>query len=657
MQLWLLIILSQLVAILPTIAQPPPIFELETSHLEKYLNEIDAELNQLAHTSLRSGIGAIGYRSARYTTPDHKEWIEIKLDKDYSVDEIILVPNIYRDSSDRFHSDGFPTEFRIITGNSTSKSSNILGEFSSTTDIPQSIAPYVIATGGIKVSWIRIEATRLSLRAFDKHFNKHYIFQLAEVLAFSGEKNVALHQSVKASSEHPESNTIAWSPDYLLDGHTPYTMSAAKGNQSVAYISKSQQFPVLTIDLEAVVPIDRIHLHRLEQNDTVPQAYAGDLGIPKHLKIEGANQPDFSDAVVMLDVMTTDINNTGPIMMWNIPETTCRYIRLREMDSTDAFQIGFAEIELFSKDHNVARGKRISGSDKASMHRKLEALTDGHNLYGEILSIRSWLNQLARRHDLEVERLAVIKEITLRNDFQKTRLLWISWVAAGLLLGTMILLWFQYMTRQRVIIRTRERIAANLHDELGANLYAIGLLGDYAKNIIRRKSVSNEWAELNEVIDEVRKLTEETGQTARYCTNILETKEIHSNLVEEMKQVTSRILADLDYKISFPKESNLVQLKPRRRIDLYLFYKECLTNIIRHSGATTVSASLTTARNEIRLIVCDNGHGLQNIQIPESLQRRAKMLGGNVHTKISDTGGTQIKLNIRVTRGPLFKRK
>ncbi|BDS05856.1 hypothetical protein NT6N_08960 [Oceaniferula spumae] len=627
--------------------------QLKQTELEQRLKIIDAELSQLARTSLRGGVGSIGFRSIRHKTSDNTEWVEIDFGKEYSLDEIILVPTIHRDPQKGFQADGFPDRFQIIYGTSNNKTGSILGEFNATSDSASGIAPYVVACHGVKASWIRIEATSLTQRAFDKH----YVFQLSEVLVFSGEKNVALRQPVKASSDHPESLTGAWDNQFLVDGHTPYLMNAAQGLHSVAYISDLKQSPILTIDLEKAAPITSLHLHAVEQSDTVPQAYAGDLGIPHHLRIEGANLPDFSDAVILLESQAENINDTGPIMMWNIPETTCRYVRLSEIDPSDTFRIGFAEIELFSNNHNVAHGKTVSTTGTTTPNRSLSALTDGCNLYGEILPIRTWLKQLARRQALEAERPLVMNELSLRYARQKTTLRRISWFAAILLLATVIVIWLEQIARQRAIARTRERIAANLHDELGANLHAIGLLGDFAKKIVARKNATDEWAELTDVIDEVRALTEETGETARYCTNMLETKEIHANLVTEMKRTTNRLLADLEHETSFPSdETSLHQLKPRRRIDLYLFYKECLTNIIRHSGATSVKTNLTATDKAITLTVSDNGMGLPGTKVPESLRRRARQLSGIVVAEALDTGGTQITLEFRPRRRFGFNR-
>lgn len=638
-------------------AEAEDLNDLTITELEQRLTEIDTELNLLAHTSLRTGVGSIGYRTRSHESAHHTEWIQIELNTEYELDEIILVPNVYRDSQKGFQADGFPAEFRILTGTTNDQTGILLGEFKSENGNTQGIAPRVIIATGVKASWIRIEATRLSHRSFDKHLNKHYILQLAEILIFSGEKNVALHQPVTASSGEPEFDVSPWKARYLVDGHTPYLMDAAQGLQSVAYISQPNQPPILTIDLEAEVPVSRIHLHALEQSDTVPQAYAGNLGIPHHLKIEGAKSADFSDAVTLVETKIENIHDAGPIMMWNVPETSCRYIRISEVNPTTSFRIGFAEIELFANSQNIALGKRVSGPSVSSLHRTFEALTDGHNLYGKILSARSWMKQLARRDDLESERTQVVKELALRYEHQKNSLRLITLIAAILLLGTVALVCFQYIMRQRAITRTRERIAANLHDELGANLHAIGLLGDFAKKIVIRKNATSEWDELNEVIDEVRQLTEETGETARYCTNMLETKEIHANLIVELKRATERMLTDLEYEATFPDDHHLNKLKPRRRIDLYLFYKECLTNILRHSGATRVTAELRATDKHITLIVSDNGRGIHDTNKPASLRRRAKMLGGSVHVKNLETGGAQISLQLQLSRTRLFNKK
>ena len=120
-----------------------------------------------------------------------------------------------------------------------------------------------------------------------------------------------------------------------------------------------------------------------------------------------------------------------------------------------------------------------------------------------------------------------------------------------------------------------------------------------------------------------------------------------------MQRASMRITANLEHEISIEGEVYLGQLKPRTRVDLFLFYKECLVNISRHSGATQFSTRLTAGPRDIHLIVSDNGRGISETQgngIPSSLKRRARLLGANVNVARPASGGTSIELHLRTRR-------
>jgi signal transduction histidine kinase len=616
--------------------------------LEQRLKEIDAQLATLANYSLGSGIGAIGYRSSSCPDENHPEWVEIDFGQSVPLDEVVLVPAIRRDAEMGFQADAFPMAFRLVAGNGADRTGGrVVAEYDAGSGILPRIAPLTIALDGGPAAWIRLETRQLSPRAFD---GRHAL-QLAEILAFSGERNVALRRPA-ATSPNTDSST-AWGKKYLVDGVMPYLMDAAHGKQSVAYLNTDQQgeHPSLVIDLQERLPVSRIHLHAVDQSDTLPQAYAGDIGIPRRLLVEGADRADFSDAQTLLDLNMETIYDMGPIMMWSFPETRCRYIRLTSTEPSDASlygeshpRFGFAEIEVFSHDRNVALGKPASASySKSPQLRPLANLTDGRNMYGNILPIRDWLSQLALRHELESERPRVVAELNHGYAHQKATLRRMGWLAALLATGTAIIVLIDRIIRQRAIFRTREQIAADLHDELGANIHAIGLLGDLAQ------AAKQSPEKLDKLLQRMRALTERTGAAARYCTNLLEAEGLYEDLVEDMRRSSARIAADLSHSIAFEGEEMLRRLKPRKRIDLFLFYKECLINIIRHSGATEVSARLKADSRQLELVITDNGHGL-NGEVPESLKRRARLLGAQVASGKSESGGTRISLRLKLKK-------
>ena len=103
---------------------------------------------------------------------------------------------------------------------------------------------------------MRVEATRLSQRLNDKS----HALQLAELLVFSGEENVALQGKVTSSSVSNQEGGQRHQSD-LVDGYLPYVMNAP-GEKKIAFFShlESGKEGSLTIDLGASLPISQILL-------------------------------------------------------------------------------------------------------------------------------------------------------------------------------------------------------------------------------------------------------------------------------------------------------------------------------------------------------------------------------------------------------------
>jgi signal transduction histidine kinase len=609
--------------------------------LKLKLESIDSELEMLADYSLRSGVGSIGFRTMWRETAEHTEWIEVELEQEVPLDQIVLTPTLWRDSKKGFVADAFPQAFRVIA-QTDDQQQTVVAEFKSTDHLLPRIAPLVIPAGGITASRVRLEASRLPARFFDGKF----ILQLSEIMVFSGDTNVALRRPVNVSSAHPGRTSSAWNKRFLTDSHTPYLMNAAEGIASTAYIAPARKQANLVLDIGQPLPLSRIHLHAVEQGDTVPQAHAGNFGFPDHLRVEGASRPDFSDATTLLEFKQESLNDTGPIMMWHFPETICRYVQISNLTTNETFQLGFAEIELFSGETNVALGKPVQSETtrhKPSV-RALSSLTDGRNLYGNILPIREWMEQLARRHDLERDRPAVVAELDVRYARQRTNLNRMAWLTALLFVGTAFAILIERFIHLGQLTQLKERFAADLHDELGANLHTIGLLSDLAEES------REEPDELSEFLRRIRTVTERSGTAVCHVTNLHESNGLFVGLKADIMRAAERIVAQLEHTLVIEGEEYLSQLKPHARIDLFLFYKECLINICRHSGATRLSTRLSADPKNICLTITDNGRGIpDSIQqgIPRSLKRRAHLLGATVSMERPESGGTEISLRLQ----------
>ncbi len=616
------------------------------SELEQRLQEIDDQRSSLANYNLTGGIGAIGFRSPAYPTPNQSEWIEIDFGEVAPLDQVLLVPAIRRDGVMGFQADGFPVAFRLLAGTHEDRTGTVVAEFDGSENLLPRIAPLVISCDGVLASWIRLETTTLSLREFDAK----YALQLSEILAFSGEENVALNRPVKFPDNRGDSSAPGWPNSALVDGFLPYLMASAHGEKSVAYLASplATDHPALLIDLGANYPISRLHLHAVDQGDTVPQAYTGDIGIPRVLWVEGANDPDFQDAKFLTELRHSTPYDVGPILMLAFPEFNCRYVRLTVMEANHdplypkfPSRFGFAEIELFSRGENIALHKLVTiNFEPADDLRPIVNLTDGCNYFGTILSIREWLNQLALRHEIERDRPLFSAELNRRYLHQKNIVTQLSGLAVVLAFGCVVIFLIDRNHQHRAVEETRKRIAADLHDELGADLHALGLLSDLAY------SARSTPQKLGGFLQRIRAITERTGKAALHCTNLLEAEDLHKDLVNDVRNTSTRILADLEQSVEIEGADQLRRLSPRKNLDLLLFYQECLINIIRHSEATWVKTRLKAIGRQIYLTVEDNGCGLDG-HIPSSLKRRARLLGANVDVRSVVPSGSVIMLRLK----------
>lgn len=614
--------------------------------LEARLVEIDTRLDQLAEFSFQTGIGSNGNRSASYLDPNHTECFLVELDGYQTIDQITLLPHLVKDSQQGVTADGFPAELQIIAGTQAHPKGELVKQFRSK-DVKKHIAPYTFLTPGLQASWIRIEATELSPRAWDQQYN----FQLSEILIFEGNHNHALASKVTSSSRSRGYDSSR-AGRYLVDGFMPYSMNPAVGEQSIAFrVVQRESMPkpaTLTFDLGAAYPLDRIHLHRIELSNNIPPTKDFDYGLPRRLLIEGSNQADFSDSVQLLDLRIQNAYDTGPIIMHDLQQATCQFIRLSILEPfidklmpEPTYAFGFAEIELFSQQKNVLYKKTPALNFKYfSQNRPLSKLTDGHNFYGKILPIREWLEQLEERYQLETERPLIRAELDRRYTQQAVTLRRMSWLAMFLTTGIVVIILVDRILRLREITRIRERFAADLHDDLGASLHTIGLLGDIALASIQSPE------RLKTALTRSRELTKRTGAVIRHCTD-LQSQGRLEDLERDIARIAERMLVNIDYELSVQGKDALNKLKPRLKMDLFLFVKESLTNIIKHSSADKVSIMITAIHNKIEIKIQDNGRGLpadETPSVPPSLKRRARVMHASVSITQSDGFATVIHL-------------
>ncbi|WP_433255012.1 sensor histidine kinase [Streptosporangium sp. CA-135522] len=189
---------------------------------------------------------------------------------------------------------------------------------------------------------------------------------------------------------------------------------------------------------------------------------------------------------------------------------------------------------------------------------------------------------------------------------------------------------------EAAVLRERLRISRDLHDGLGSSLTAVALKGDLARRLVGRDPAAAE-AELAELIHVARDAAQEVRQVARGYREMSLTEEVH------------RAVALLEVS-GVSCQTNLAELRLSRPVDEALAWavREGVTNVVRHSQATTCSISTSTHGGAVRLELVNDrarrrsadGAGLTG------LKERAGGLGGSVEAERTESGGFRLAMEV-----------
>jgi hypothetical protein len=155
-----------------------------------------------------------GYRSSNTKRPSKAKWVTVDLEKEYRIDEVRLIPAWPREVTDAVGM-GFPHSLKVLLSNDRQFKKNVSQLNSSAIPNHPWNNPYTVRVTGKKKRgrYLRVESLRLEGRG------GNYFLALAEVQAFSVNKNVALGKPVLASDASlAGAGPSRWAPEYLVDG-------------------------------------------------------------------------------------------------------------------------------------------------------------------------------------------------------------------------------------------------------------------------------------------------------------------------------------------------------------------------------------------------------------------------------------------------------
>jgi PAS domain S-box-containing protein len=201
--------------------------------------------------------------------------------------------------------------------------------------------------------------------------------------------------------------------------------------------------------------------------------------------------------------------------------------------------------------------------------------------------------------------------------------------------------------------KEREKIAKEIHDELGQVLTALQLEIDWLSGKLNKnqKQLVNKTHSISKLIEgamtSVHKICSELMPKILDDVGLVAAIEFLANEFEEVTTIICKVRCD---QICNYLDRNLA-------MSIYRIIQGAITNVVRHARATKVWISIKCNANELKITIKDNGVGITREQVfsPESygimvMRERVNFWKGKINISGTQNVGTKIAITIPLTK-------
>ena len=205
--------------------------------------------------------------------------------------------------------------------------------------------------------------------------------------------------------------------------------------------------------------------------------------------------------------------------------------------------------------------------------------------------------------------------------------------------------------QQQALEKERARIARDIHDQIGANLTQLALLGEM---------VEADKDSPQEAASHARQISQSARETTRALDEIVWTVNPSNDTVDGLVNYICKhaqdylAVAGLRYRLDVPSQLPRTPISPEARHNVFLAAKEAVTNIVKHARASEASIHLRLEAQSFTLEIQDNGRGPGglNEKAAESrnglrnMRKRMEDIGGRFSIGPAPQGGTRVALTV-----------
>jgi ligand-binding sensor domain-containing protein/signal transduction histidine kinase len=188
------------------------------------------------------------------------------------------------------------------------------------------------------------------------------------------------------------------------------------------------------------------------------------------------------------------------------------------------------------------------------------------------------------------------------------------------------------LEKQIAVDAERNRISADMHDEIGSGITHIALLSELIQT--QEKTPGELKKDINTIGTSARKLVQTMSEIIWALNPHNDTLE---NLLAYTREQSKKYFESMDvqFDIHFPDVVPKVKLSNAQRRNLYLVTREALNNAMKHSGAAIIGLKFEITNKAFCFSVSDDGKGIN-----EKSNKSGRNGIRNMNKRMEDIGGT-----------------
>ena len=209
----------------------------------------------------------------------------------------------------------------------------------------------------------------------------------------------------------------------------------------------------------------------------------------------------------------------------------------------------------------------------------------------------------------------------------------------------------------------RNRIAQDLHDNVGSTLSSISVYSQVAKIYHRQQKEEALNSTLEKISATSSEMISELNDTVWAINPRNDNMEV---ILRRMESFAKPLLASKEIKfvLQFENGIRFLNLEMEKRKNLYLIFKEAVNNILKYADCKNVQVTLTQHAFRLRMTISDDGKGFDMARTSEgykssdvygggnglrNMQLRAREMQGELKISSSLDNGTMVILDFPIT--------